>query len=55
MHVSAVSILDQGCNCDRKSVRFWIIWKVEPIGFSGGLDIGHTETMESSCLKFGPK
>ena len=55
MHANVVSILDQVGNCDRKIVGFWIVLKVDPTGFSGGVDIRHTERMGSRSSEFWPK
>ena len=42
MHMNA-SILDQGGSCNRKNVGFWIVLKIEHIGFSSELNVGCTE------------
>lgn len=47
-----VGILDQGGNGDREIVGLWVVLKVEPTGFLGGLDEGHKEWMESRDPKF---
>ena len=39
--------LNQGGSCNRKNVGFWIVLKIEPTGFSSGLNVGCTETVES--------